>query len=83
MAYEIIYSEDFEHSFSRIKQKELQNQIIIKIQQLKERAPLGKKLQGNSYWSVHVNKFRIIYLKEGNMIKIIQLLKRKFDYREL
>jgi len=59
------------------------NQIWKKIIELEERAPLGKKLKGNSFLSIHVNKYRVIYELKENEVVILEILHRKFDYREL
>jgi mRNA-degrading endonuclease RelE of RelBE toxin-antitoxin system len=40
----------------------VQKRLWNKIQELKERAPIGKKLKGNPYWSLRIHGFRIIYL---------------------
>ncbi|VVB51184.1 Uncharacterised protein [uncultured archaeon] len=46
-------------------------------------APIGKKLVGNPYWSIHIGKYRVIYIfhKHSSEIEIIDLLSRKHDYR--
>jgi mRNA-degrading endonuclease RelE of RelBE toxin-antitoxin system len=48
-------------------------------------APMGKKLVGNPYWSIHIGKFRVIYIfhKHSYEIEIVDLLSRKHDYREI
>lgn len=79
----LIFTEKFEKNFSKIKDKTIQKQIWNKIQELEQRAPLGKKLKGNPFWSIHVNQYRIIYQIAGSTVTIIDLLLRKHDYREL
>lgn len=81
--FSLLFSEEFEKSFSKIKDKNLRKQIWKKILELEKRAPLGKKLKGNPFWSVHIGKYRVIYKLEGNQIWIADVLQRKFDYREL
>ena len=81
--YTLIFTEQFDRSFSKFKEKNLQEQIWKKILELEDKAPLGKKLKGNPYWSIHINKYRIIYQIDGSKITIIDILKRKHDYREL
>lgn len=81
--FNLIFTEQFDKSFSKVKDKVSQKQIWNKICELEERAPLGKKLKGNPYWSIHVNRFRIIYELKGNQIIVADLLERKHDYREL
>ena len=66
-----------------ILDKKLQKQIWGKMQELEQRAPIGKKLKGNPYWSIHVNKYRVIYELKGNQVIIADVLQRKFDYREI
>lgn len=56
---------------------------LEKIGELEARAPLGKKLKGNPYWSIHINKYRIIYMLEKSQIIIADVLQRKHDYREM
>lgn len=81
--FNLLFSEKFEKSFSKIDDKNIQKQIWKKIQELEERAPLGKKLKSNPYWSIHVNKYRIIYELKGNQVIIADILQRKFDYKEV
>jgi mRNA-degrading endonuclease RelE of RelBE toxin-antitoxin system len=81
--FDLILSEQFDKSFSKIKDCVIQRQIWLKITELETRAPIGKKLKGNPYWSIHVNKYRVIYLLEGNQITVADILQRKNDYREL
>jgi len=47
--FNILFSEQFEKSFSKIKNLELKKQIWNKLSELQVRAPLGKKLVGNPY----------------------------------
>lgn len=79
----ILFSETFDKSFSKIKNKETKKQIWKKILELESRAPLGKKLKGNPYWSIRIGRFRVIYELQGQTIKIANILERKHDYREL
>ena len=79
----ILFSETFDKSFSKIKNKETKKQIWKKILELESRAPLGKKLKGNPYWSIHIGRFRVIYELQGQTIKIADILERKHDYKEL
>ena len=81
--FDLILSEQFDKSFSKIKDKGIREQIWKKILDLEMRAPLGKKLKGNPYWSIHVNKYRLIYVFEGKQIVVADLLQRKHGYREV
>ena len=81
--FALLLSEKFEKTFSKIDDKTIRKQIWIKIQELEQNAPFGKKLKGNPYWSIHVNKYRIIYELKGNQVLIADILQRKHDYREL
>jgi len=81
--FTLIFTEQFDKSFSKIGYRIAQKQIWNKVCQLEKRAPLGKKLRGNPYWSMHVNRYRIIYELKGNQIILADILMRKFDYREL
>ena len=81
--FALLLSEKFEKTFSKIDDKNIRKQIWVKIQELEQNAPLGKKLKGNPYWSIHVNKYRIIYGLKGNQVLIADILQRKHDYREL
>lgn len=77
------FSSQFSTSFSKIKNTTTQKQIWKKVLQLEHRAPIGKKLRGNSYWSMHINKFRVIYHLKGKNVYIADILERKNQYREL
>ena len=81
--FALIFTEQFDRSFSRIKDKNFKEQVWKKISELENRAPIGKKLKGNPYWSIHVNRYRVIYQLIGNQIIIVEILERKNDYREL
>lgn len=47
--FTLIFTEDFDKSFSKIKDKKIQKQIWNKLKELETKAPLGKKLVGNPY----------------------------------
>ncbi|MCK4796910.1 MAG: type II toxin-antitoxin system RelE/ParE family toxin [Spirochaetes bacterium] len=81
--YELIIKEQFDSSFSKLKDVKIKKQVWNKVLELKTRAPIGKKLVGNHYWSIHVGKLRIIYVfhKHSNEIEIVDLLMRKHDYK--
>lgn len=79
----LIFSEQFETSFSKLKDKRIKKQIWKKILQLEKKAPLGKKLKDKPYWSIHVNKYRVIYQINGLVITIADILPRKRGYRKL
>ena len=79
----ILFSETFGKSFSKINSKESKQQIWKKILELERRAPLGKKLKGNPYWSIRIGRFRVIYELRGSTIKIADILERKHGYKEL
>jgi mRNA-degrading endonuclease RelE of RelBE toxin-antitoxin system len=83
--YELIIKEQFDQSFSKIKDVKIKRQIWNKILELKTRAPIGKKLVGNPYWSIHIGKFRVIYVfhKHSQEIEIVDILSRKHEYREI
>lgn len=83
MTYELFVSEEFDNSFDDIREYTIRSQIDAKILQLKINAFLGKKLKGSKYWSLRVNKYRVIYFISGNTIQLMTILKRKHDYKEL
>lgn len=83
MNYDLIFTQQFERSFSKLKDNILEQQVWKKIKELEKRAPLGKKLKGNPYWSIHINRYRVIYELRSDQIIIIDLLERKHDYRDL
>lgn len=76
-------SEEFDKSFSKVKDRSVKKQIWNKILELENRVPIGKKLKGNPFWSIHVNRFRVIYRFEGDQVWIMQLLERKKEYRDI
>ncbi len=81
--FTLIISEKFEKSFSKIKDKNIRKQIWNKILELENKAPLGKKLKGNPFWSVHINKYRVIYKLDAVEVIVLDVLQRKHDYREI
>ena len=81
--FTLILSEKFEKLFLKIKEKNIRKQIWNKILELEKGAPLGKKLKGNPFWSIHINKYRVIYKLEALEVVILEVLQRKHDYREL
>ncbi len=83
--YELIIKEQFDKSFSAIKDNQVKRRIWKKVLELKTRAPIGKKLVGNPYWSIHIGKFRVIYImhKHAREIELVDILPRKYNYREL
>ena len=83
MSYDLIFTQQFEKVFSKLKDRALEEQIWKKLKELEQKAPLGKKLKENPYWSIHINRYRVIYELRTSQILIINLLERKHDYREL
>jgi len=81
--FSLVFTEQFDKSFSKIKDKTIKKQIWNKILELEKKAPLGKKLKANPFWSIHINKYRVIYQIKDNKITIADILQRKYDYREL
>ena len=81
--FTLIFSEQFDKSFSKINNKQIQKQIWSKITELESRAPIGKKLKGNPFWSIRAGKYRIIYLLEGSEVIIADILLRKQDYKDI
>jgi len=79
----LFLSERFEKSFSNIRDTEIRKQIWKKVCQLEIHAPLGKKLKGNPYWSLHIGRYRVIYEMKGNELHIADILEREHEYREL
>ncbi len=82
--FKLIFKEQFDKSFSKIRDNSDRSQIWKKIQQLKE-YPAGKKLVGNPYWSIHVGRYRVIYVLHSHVseIEIVDILRRKHGYREI
>lgn len=81
--FTLIFSEQFDKNFSKIKDKKVKKRIWKKILQLETQAPLGKKLKGNPFWSIHIGRFRVIYSMDQPEIVIADVLERKKSYREL
>jgi len=81
--FTVAFSEQFEKSFSQIKDSILKKQIWNKVLELEQRAPIGKKLKGNPYWSIHINKYRVIYELRGKQVLVADILNRKFGYKEI
>ena len=67
----------------KIKDKTIRKQIINKTLVLEHYAPIGKKLVDHPYWSVHVNKYRIIYSIDKDKITFLRIFLRKHNYKEL
>ena len=55
------FKEEFFKSLKIVKDKKILKSINNKIQKLKDRVPIGKKLVNSPYWSIHINKYRVIY----------------------
>jgi len=81
--FTLIFTQAFDRSFSKIRDKPIQAQIWKKVHELETRALLGKKLKGNPYCSIHIGAFRVIYQLAGNQVTIADLLERKHDYQDL
>lgn len=81
--YSLIFTEKFEKSFSKLNDNQITKQVWNKILELERRAPIGKKLRNSPFWSIHINKYRVIYQMHGIEIVVIDIIQRKFDYREL
>ena len=57
--------------------------ISVKANDKKSIKAIGKKLVDYPYWSVHVNKYRIIYSIDKDKITFLRIFLRKHDFKEL
>ena len=82
--FALVFTKDFEADLVRLE-LEAQRFITKKVQQLKERPLLGKRLAGCPYWALHIGAHRVIYKLDGRerTVELIAILDRKHDYREL
>ncbi len=72
--YELIIKEQFDKSFSKIKDVKTKKQIWNKILELKTRAPIGKKLVANPYWSIHIGKIRTSAFQQNRFMDYVNLI---------
>ena len=79
---ELFFRKAFVDSFNALE-KSLKIQVKKKVLWLKDNPDFGKHLKAEPYFSLHIGKSRVIYRIEGEKIIIIDLLKRKHNYREL
>lgn len=82
--FQIFLSDRFKREMERLD-KPVREQIEGKIWELENYPMIGKKLRHSPYWSLRVGKHRVIYevLWSGNLIRILRVLEREKDYREL
>ena len=80
LSYKPSFYNDLE---KKVKDRLIRKQIVNKTLELEKRAPIGKKLKNNPYWSIHIGDFRVIYEINGKNIDFLRILERKHDYREL
>jgi len=79
---ELFFRKAFIDSLNALE-KSLKEQVKKKVLSLKNNPKLGKHLQAEPYFSLRIGKLRIIYRVESEKTIIIDLLKRKHNYREL
>ncbi|MFH1211399.1 MAG: type II toxin-antitoxin system RelE/ParE family toxin [Candidatus Woesearchaeota archaeon] len=79
---EIIFSQEFQQDFKKIKDKTTRLRIIKQIQKLEKHPEAGKPLQHElkNYRSLRVPPFRLIYRIENNKIIINCFEHRKEVY---
>ncbi|GAI26216.1 unnamed protein product, partial [marine sediment metagenome] len=73
LSYKPTFYKDLEKN---VKDRLIRKQIIDKTFELEKRAPIGKRLKGYPFWSIHVGKFRVIYEIKGNDIDFLRVLPR-------
>ncbi len=83
--YELLFREDFNKKFNKIKDKNLKKQIYTKIIQLEIRNPIGKKLVNSNYFRIRIKNYRIVYeiFEDKKQVEIITILKRGNEYKDL
>lgn len=76
MKYKPIISKKAEKFLMGLKNKKLQNRLILAIEGISENPYLGKSLKGNleGYFSYRVQDYRIIY-EVADDVKILYVLK--------
>ena len=79
---EIIFSDEFQAEFKRIKDKATLLRLIKHIRKLSELPESGKPLQHNlkNHRSVRMPPFRIIYRIEGETVIIVSFDNRDVAY---
>ena len=82
--FSLVFTKAFEDDVLRLELL-LQRQIAKKVQELKWRPLLGKRLVGHPYWSLHIGAHRVIYRinTHDRVIELLAVLERKHEYREL
>lgn len=89
--YKLIFAEEFEKNFDKLKDKENQRRILKKVLELKENPDLGKMLAGitdevfGRVYRLRVGKYRIIYAikHETSEIYLITVGHRESVYDRL
>jgi len=79
---ELFFRKAFIDSLNSLE-KSLKAQVKKKVLSLKNNHEIGKHLKAELYFSIRIGKLRVIYRIESEKLIIVDLLKRKYNYREL
>lgn len=81
MSYNLKYSKQAENALPKLD-KTIQIQILKKIGHLKENPELGEPLSNilKGKWRLHIGKWRVVYVVEGNDVIIAKIEHRKGVY---
>ncbi|MBI2547094.1 MAG: type II toxin-antitoxin system RelE/ParE family toxin [Candidatus Aenigmarchaeota archaeon] len=76
---EIIWTQDFEEDFKKIRDRVIQDRIEKQIRKIKSNPNFGKPLRYGlkGEWTIYVKPYRLIYKIEGD--KLILL---RFEHRD-
>lgn len=76
--FQLIVSAQFSRSLVRIKGRAIHKRVWGKVLELARRAPMGKTLHGNPYWSLRVGRLRISDERRRSQVIVADILSRQF-----
>ena len=84
MNYEVILTDSFLKDLKKLKNKTLEEQVLIKIRELEENPERNKKLQYElkDYYRIRIGKLRVLYTIISNKV-YAEALVRGHKYEEV
>lgn len=81
---DILFSEGFEKSFKKLKDKILKNRIIKQIDKISDNPSIGKPLKHDlkGERTIYIKPYRLIYSFKKNKIILLRFIHRKEVYNQ-
>ena len=82
MSYEVVLTDSFWKDLKKLKNMELEEQVLDKLVELEENPERNKRLKYdlNEYYRLRVGKLRVLYVVKGNKVYVeVLVIRHKYE----